>query len=123
MARAMSRIGEPAYLYRFTWADGGQRAKLGACHGEELYFVSDTFPRDWTYVEGQEKFGQRVRQYWTNFARSGHPGGAGLPAWPAFTAHSNRVLELGRSIQPVPVSSIVPALSKVMRPVIMQGGQ
>jgi para-nitrobenzyl esterase len=123
MARAMARIGEPAYLYRFTWADGGQRAKLGACHGEELYFLSDTFPRNWTYVEGQEKFGQRVRQYWTNFARSGDPGSAGLPAWPAFTPHSNGVLELGRSIQPVPVSSIVPALSKVMRPVLMQGGQ
>jgi para-nitrobenzyl esterase len=123
MARAMSRVGEPTYLYRFTWADGGQRAKLGACHGEELYFLGDTFPRNWTYIEGQEKFGQTVRQYWANFARSGDPGSADLPAWPAFTADSNRVMELGRSIQPVPVSSIVPALSRVMRPVLMQGGQ
>ena len=123
MARAMSRIGEPAYLYRFTWADGGQRAKLGACHGEELYFLSDTFPRDWTDMEGQEKFGLTVRQYWTNFVRSSDPGSLGLPPWPAFTAHSNRVLELGRSIQPVSVSPIVPTLSKFMHLVLMQSGQ
>lgn len=123
MAHAMSRTGQPAYLYRFTWVDGGQRAKLGACHGEELYFLSDTFPRNWTYTEGQEDFGRTIRQYWTNFVKSGNPGSAGLPPWPAFTAHSNRVLDLGRSIRPSPVSSIVPALSRVMEPILMQDSQ
>jgi hypothetical protein len=46
MARVMSRAGEPAFLYRFTWSDAGKRAKLGACHGEELYFLSNRFPTD-----------------------------------------------------------------------------
>ncbi len=121
MVRAMSRVGEPAYLYRFAWADSGQRARLGACHGEELYFLSKTFPHNWTFVDGQEEFGQTIRQYWTNFAKSGDPAGAGLPAWPAYTTRSDRVLELGRTIQPAPVWSIVPALAKIMHLVLVQG--
>jgi para-nitrobenzyl esterase len=122
MARAMSRAGEPAYLYLLTWADAGKRARLGACHGEELYFLGDSFPRDWAVVDGQQKFGETLRRYWTNFAKFGKPGGAGLPAWPPYDAASNQAQELGRIIQPRPVWPKLQSLQKVMQPVLAEGG-
>jgi para-nitrobenzyl esterase len=47
MARAMTRTGQSAYLYYFTYAERGKRAHRGAYHGEELKFLSDSFPSDW----------------------------------------------------------------------------
>jgi carboxylesterase type B len=122
MALTMSRMGQPAYLHRFTWADTGRRARLGACHGEELYFLSDTFPRDWTHMEGQERFGQTVRQYWTKFAKDGKPGDDGLPPGPAFATEYGRVLELGGRINAAPGSPLFLRISTLMHPLLMGGG-
>ncbi len=122
MARSMTRIGEPAYLYLFTWADAGKRARLGACHGEELYFLSESFPRDWTFVQGQQTFGETLRRYWVNFAKSANPNGTGLPAWPAYNQDSNRVQELGPSIQQKPVDTSLPEFQELMRPIIKEAG-
>ena len=123
MARAMSRAGDPAYLYLFTWADTGKRAKLGACHGEELDFLSDSFPSDWTEVDGQKRFGETLRHYWANFAKTGHPGSAGLPPWPAYSSRSIQVLQLGSRIQLAPASSDVRGLQKVMQPILENAGK
>ncbi len=123
MARAMSRGGDPAYLYLFTWADTGKRAKLGACHGEELDFLSDSFPSDWTEVDGQKRFGETLRHYWANFAKTGHPGSAGLPPWPAYSSRSIQVLQLGSRIQLAPASSDVRGLQKVMQPILENAGK
>lgn len=120
MARAMSRVGQPAYLYLFTWQDAGKRAALGAFHGEELYFLSDSFPDDWVSVEGQNAFGQILRRYWTNFAKTGKPDGPGLPAWPAYNARANRVMELGPLIHLQPASSSLSALQNLMQPILNQ---
>jgi hypothetical protein len=46
MARAMTRANQREYLYRFTFSETGKRAHLGAYHGEELRFLSDSFPSD-----------------------------------------------------------------------------
>jgi carboxylesterase type B len=46
MAQAMTRANQKAYLYYFTYAETGKRAHLGAYHGEELQFQSDSFPAD-----------------------------------------------------------------------------
>jgi hypothetical protein len=46
----------------------GKRAPLGAYHGEELMFLSDSFPSDWERSQGDEKLGEIMRAYWANFA-------------------------------------------------------
>ena len=33
--------------------------------------------------------------YWTNFAKTGDPNGAGLPEWPAFSLASQQTLVVG----------------------------
>ena len=50
MAQAMTRVGQSAYLYHFTYAETGKRAHLGAYHGEELKFLSGSFPSDWEHA-------------------------------------------------------------------------
>jgi para-nitrobenzyl esterase len=121
MARAMTRVGEPAYLYLFTWSDGGKRAPLGAYHGEELNFLSDGFPRDWAPMPEQQRFGKMLRRYWVDFAKSGEPNGPGLPAWPAYDVHSNRVLDLGPHTQLATAWSSLPALQRLMQPILERG--
>jgi hypothetical protein len=50
MAQTMTRVDQNAYLYCFAYAETGKRASLGAYHGEELKFLSDSFPSDWEHV-------------------------------------------------------------------------
>jgi para-nitrobenzyl esterase len=38
-----------------------------------------------------------MQRYWSNFAKSGDPNGAGLPAWPKFDAKSRGYLEFATS--------------------------
>jgi para-nitrobenzyl esterase len=122
MARAMSRAGQPVYLYLLTWSDAGRRARLGACHGEELDFLSDSYPEDWVPVAGEKTFGEILRRYWTDFANSGQPGAPGLPPWPAYDSSSNQLLELGSDIQPGPAWTSLSALQKLMQPILGKEG-
>ena len=123
MARAMYRIRDPAYLYLFTWTGAGKRARLGAFHGEELYFLGDSLPSDWISIDGERRFGETLRRYWTNFAKSGQPGGPGLPEWPVYDSSSNQMMDLGSRIQLEPVSSGLHALQEVMQPILENNGK
>ena len=71
MARAMTRASQKAYLYRFTFSETSKRAHLGAYHGEELRFLSDSFPSDWEHSDDDKALGKVMRTYWTQFARTG----------------------------------------------------
>jgi para-nitrobenzyl esterase len=81
MARAMTRVGQPGFLYNFSFV-----APFGAYHGEELYFLSDSFPAYWEYSKDDESLGQAMRGYWVQFAKTGNPNSSGLPNWPTYGA-------------------------------------
>lgn len=118
MAQAMARIGEPAFLYLFTWTETGKRARLGAYHGEELAFLSDTFPHDWGSSSGDKAFGKTMRICWTQFAKTGNPNLSTLPNWPPYDLRRDQLQVLGRSIHLDRPNPKVPLLSRIMEPIL-----
>jgi para-nitrobenzyl esterase len=118
MARSMTRAGEPAYLYLFTWRETGKRARLGAYHGEELAFLDNSFPSAWGASPSDETFGRLVRTYWSQFAKTGDPNSPGLPYWPAYNSHSDQVLDLGDHTGLSAINPKLPVLEKIMAPIL-----
>ena len=116
--RATTRLGQSAWLYRFTWKQCGRARGLGAYHGEELAFLSNTFPANWGTCSGERAFGVLLRQYWANFAKTGDPNGVGLPGWPAYSLRADRIEELGQRIQSAPASPNLRRIEDLMNAIL-----
>lgn len=73
----------PPYMYVFDRAMPGDDA--GAFHSSELWYVFGTLGRCWRpFAQGDYRLSQQMLDYWTNFAKTGNPNGAGLPLWKPF---------------------------------------
>jgi len=118
MARAMARAPQPAYLYLLTWIQTGKPASLGAHHGEELPFLDDAYPSVWGASDGDRAFGEILRTYWSNFAKTGDPNSPGLPKWPIFDPASEDVFSLGQKIGPIPMNQNLRVMDKIMDQVL-----
>jgi para-nitrobenzyl esterase len=88
LAKGMSAVSSPAYLYYFAFVPAARRAELpGAPHGSE---VGPLFGRE-ADADARE-MGRLMRQYWVQFARAGDPNGPGRPEWPVYDEASDRWL-------------------------------
>jgi para-nitrobenzyl esterase len=123
MAQAMTRVGQKGYLYEFSYAETGKRASLGAYHGEELKFLSDWFPADWEHSQDDERLGQAMRIYWTQFAKTGNPNAPGLPEWAAYDARVDQKLDLGRTIRARPIAPQFHTLEHIMNQIFAETGK
>jgi para-nitrobenzyl esterase len=95
-----ARKSEPVYTYYYVHSPAEPATPCGygckAGHGAEIRFVFDQLalePRAWTADD--RVMAARMIGYWTNFAKTGNPNGAGLPAWPAFDGTPASIHVLG----------------------------
>jgi para-nitrobenzyl esterase len=123
IAQAMAKAGEKSYLYYFTYVDPGKRSRLGAHHGEELFFLSESFPADWEQTNDDKHFGELLRGYWAEFAKTGDPNFDGAPQWPAFHNSHREYFEIGAYVGVRPVSERIRTLETIMRRIAAEQNQ
>jgi len=86
LAGAMAAAGTPTFLYSFGYVPSAKRAtQKGAPHASELAFVFGNLSELRLATTPEDAREARlVGDYWTRFARTGDPNGAGRPTWPAY---------------------------------------
>lgn len=96
-AGRQAATGSPVWEYQFEASLPGKEA-IGAQHSFELPFVFGNLAPDGflggAFTPADRALSDTMLGYWTNFAKTGDPNGAGLPAWPRFDAASARYQRL-----------------------------
>ncbi len=89
VARNHAATGAPTFRYRFSYVPEAQRQGSDAGRGGELQFIfgAEGVPGAGMFTHRDREVSNRLRAYWTNFAKTGDPNGPGLPHW---ETNSNR---------------------------------
>ncbi len=105
-ARVRSKTAKTK-VYEYLWdhaLPGPDAAKYGAFHSSEIPYVMNTLGRsDRPFTDSDKKIGALMSSYWANFAATGNPNGAGLPAWSALGAKPE-IMEVGDKTDPIPLA-------------------
>ncbi len=105
----------PVYYYRFDWDEQRLGRIMGAFHGLEiplvfgnlsLHFPASNLRLVMTKKAARkaEPLSEQMMTYWSNFARTGDPNGAGLTEWPKYEAGEKLRLHLDTPISARPVA-------------------
>ena len=95
VARTLTAHGQPVYEYRFSYvAESLRQQSPGAMHATDIPFAFDTvaarYGKDLTAQDAAAA--HSMHAYWVAFAATGKPEVTGQPAWPAYDAKSDRIM-------------------------------
>ena len=92
----------PVFRYHFELPATPSKFHPGtwAFHSDDIEYVFgtlDTRP-GWEVSPADRKLSEQMMGYWTNFAKTGDPNGAGLPEWPKYTVGGDPLIHLDSTI-------------------------
>lgn len=94
LAEQVTRSGQPAYWYRFSYVPVAYRSIFpGAPHAWELPFVFDSPGAIFGLEVRPEDIAMAkvVSAYWVSFVKTGDPNHADAPVWPPFDPRTKQV--------------------------------
>lgn len=95
---AQMAAGAPSYLYHFSYipeALRGKRTRAG--HATELPYVFKSWGKDVGDIIAPDKpLADLMHACWAGFIKTGAPA-CGSPAWPAYTAQSDQLMEFNEA--------------------------
>jgi para-nitrobenzyl esterase len=99
--------GAPVYRYFFTLASPGDKnhtVEAGAFHSDDIEYVFGTLDSrpEAKWRPEDRKLSEQMGAYWSNFARTGDPNGAGLPKWPVYQPTAWPVMHLDAASEAKP---------------------
>lgn len=108
-ARSFEAIGEPAYIFLFSYVPASmkERMKYGPGHGTDISYAFNNLgiggfgPPPPPPTAEEKEVARIMNAYWVNFAKTGNPNGKGLPEWPAYTVKKNQILDIQSDGKPV----------------------
>jgi para-nitrobenzyl esterase len=102
MAGLLAGQGVPVYAYRFSYVAGSIK-EPGAQHATDIPFFFDTAAIKYgSKITARDRAMSRAMSaYLVNFAKSGDPNGAGLPAWPRYTRTGDELMDFAGNAKPV----------------------
>ena len=96
---------KPVYLYYWTHAaPGANHDFAGAYHGSEISYPFGNPRATEPWVDEDRRISDVMNAYWSNYAKTGNPNGAGLPTWAAYDGKTEQVMELGDRFQAIPLA-------------------
>jgi para-nitrobenzyl esterase len=95
LARLHAANGQPTWAYQFSVLSSAAPPLFkGAPHASERQYVFQTLKAStWPTDVNDAKQAEIMSAYWTAFARTGDPIGAGRPEWPRYQVQKNELLD------------------------------
>ena len=99
LAAANTAQGAPSYLYHFTRVTPSKTQTIGAFHAAEIFFVFGSHSPLSALTDEDKGLTEAMGMYWTNFAKTSDPNGAGLTPWPLYSPDTDQWITFNPSIE------------------------